>query len=85
MGWDRMGWMGGWMGFVVAGARFEREKILGYMGRHGGTWTGTYLNGVPKCMSFGTYRFVVLCTGYGYVPAAGVAVTESENVPLARP
>jgi hypothetical protein len=39
----------------------------------------------PSTYPIGTYRFVVLCTKYGYVPAACVVVTESENVPLARP
>ena len=31
-------------------------------------WTGTYRNGVSKYRPIATYRFVVLCTGYGTYP-----------------
>lgn len=72
VGWDgiRMdGWCrGGWMLFVVALSIRETAKRYMVLALHGGTWTGTYRNGVSKYMPMGTYRFVVLCTGYGTYP-----------------
>lgn len=67
MGWDGMGWMDGvvLLLFVVV---LDSSRRYIVHGRHGGTWTGTYRNGVPKYMPIGTYRFVVLCTGYGTYP-----------------
>lgn len=72
-GWDGMGlgWMGGvwwWMLFVVALSIRETAKRYKVHALHGGRRTGTYRNGVSKYMPIGTYRFVVLCTGYGTYP-----------------
>lgn len=76
-GHGRVGWdgnrmdgrcRGGWMLFVVALSIRETAKRYMVLALHGGTWLGTYRNGVSKYMPIGTYRFVVLCTGYGTYP-----------------
>lgn len=85
VGWDGMGWIDGvvlLLLFVVA--LDSNKKIHWYIADMAGV--GRY---VPKrSIQVQAHRYVsIRGTLYRirYVPAAGVAVTESENVPVARP
>lgn len=89
-GWDGMGlgWMGGvwwWMLFVVALS--IRETAKRYIDTYP-TWRDMDRYVPKRSIQVHAHRYVsIRGTLYRirYVPATAVPVTESENVPLARP
>lgn len=83
VGWYGMGW-DGWCGAALCCcARFEQKIHSTWP-----TWRDVDWYVPKRSIQVHAHRYVSICgTLYRirYVPAAAIAVTESENVPMARP
>lgn len=75
VGWDGMGWIDGVVLLLLFVVALDSNRKIHGTWPTWRAWAGTYRNGVSKYKPIGTYRFVVLCTGYGtYQPLVSLSL-----------